>query len=260
MKNKLIVALTVTTLICTACGKATTENKTRKIAIKNTQTETNRKDEQQFRIISKKIEKAFDKNPEEHPEDFPYQYYTVTDLNQNGRLELIISSGIIGSGLFTYSQIYEVNEDGTQMKNYTQNIDFMGDIVDGIDTAYYNKKTDTYYYVTEDITRNGAAELGTEVMVFSLKDEKIISECIAFQYIYRDTNANKNIEEYCKYVNGQEKKVTAKEYNPKKIEKEYFKGMKKKKVKIFWNKFKKKLKEESVVELLKETYKEFQLN
>lgn len=134
--------------------------------------------------MSKKIEKAFDKNPEEYSEDFPYQYNTVTDLNQNGRLELIISSGIIGSGLFTYSQIYEVSEDGTQMKNYTQNIDFIGDIVDGIDTAYYNKK----------------------------------------------------------------------------IEKEYFKGLKKKKVKIFWNKFKKKSKEESVEELLKETYKEFQLN
>lgn len=39
MKNKLIVSLTVTTLICTACGKAATENQTRKIAIKNTQTE-----------------------------------------------------------------------------------------------------------------------------------------------------------------------------------------------------------------------------
>ncbi len=263
MKNKLIVALFATALICTACGQVTTENQTGKTVTKITEAESqeiNGKDEQQFRIMSEKIEKAFDSSPEDYSEDFPYQYYTITDLNQNGRLELIISSGMIGSGLFTYSQIYEVNADGTKLKNYTQNSDFMSDIVNGIDTAYYNKKTNTYYYVTEDFIRNGATESGTDVMVFSLKDGKIISDCIAYQHAWHDFDTDKAIVEYCKYVNGKKKKLTAKEYNPKKIEKEYFKGMEKKKVKIHWSKFKKKSKEEKIVELLKETYKKFELN
>lgn len=263
MKNKLIITLTITIFMCTACGKAIiTENKTNNITTETTQVaskENNGKDEQQFQIMSEKIENAFEKEPEEYSEDFPYRYYTVTDLDQNGRLELIISSGMQGTGLFTYSQIYEINEDGTKLKKCIKNDEFMDDIVDGIDRAYYDKKSDTYYYVTEDITRNGGIESGIGVNALSLNDGKITSDCIAYQYVYIDVDTDKQGEEYCKYVNGEKKKITAKEYNPEKIEKEYFMGMKKKKVKIYWNKFKKKSKEESVAELLKECYKKFKL-
>ena len=134
MKNKLIIVLTITTIICTACGKATqTENKNSNATTETTRAENkenNGEGEQQFQIMSKQIAQAFEKDP----------------------------------------------------------------------------------------------------------------------------------DEYCKYVNGEKKKVTAREYNPQEIEKEYFQGMKKKKVKISWEKFKKKSKEESVVELLKASYEKFQLD
>ena len=107
--------------------------------------------------------------------------------------------------------------------------------------------------------RDGMAESGASEKALSLKNGKITSNFISGCYAYHDFDTNKTKEEYCKYVNGEKRKVTAKEYNPQKLEKEYFKGMKKRKVKILWSKFKKKSKEKSVAELLKQCYRKFKL-
>ena len=40
--------------------------------------------------------------------------YVVTDLDRNGRLELITAT-LQGTGLYTYLNAYEVSEDGSQL-------------------------------------------------------------------------------------------------------------------------------------------------
>ena len=220
------------------------------------------KDEKQIQIMSRKFKKLFGDDPEILSESSPYQYYAVTDLDQNGRLELIASSGGQGSGLFTFSQIYEISKDGTKLKKYTKNDTLMDDIVDGIDSAYYDSGMDAYYYVTGDYIRDGVAESGTNIKVLSLKDGKVTSDFIAGHYVNYNYKTDKTKEEYCKYVNGEKQEISKKEYNVEKIKKEYFKGKQKMKINISWVQFQKlgkELTEESIVKRLEKSYGKFYL-
>ena len=43
-------------------------------------------------------------------------HYAVTDLDQNGRLELIISTGVNGTSHITNNWYYEISKDGSKLK------------------------------------------------------------------------------------------------------------------------------------------------
>ena len=49
--------------------------------------------------------------------------YSVTDLDQNGRLEIIAAS-VQGTGFYTYLDIYEVNEEGTGLTKIVDSDDY----------------------------------------------------------------------------------------------------------------------------------------
>lgn len=104
----------------------------------------------------------------------PYYYhqYTVTDLDWNGRLEILAMS-TQGTGIFTYGTIYQVCQDLTGLELCT----YLGDdgcslpemIMDFV-PAGYNPDSGTYHYVFKDDFRAGAAEYGQVIMPLYLKD------------------------------------------------------------------------------------------
>lgn len=95
---------------------------------------------------------------------FEYIFCAVTDLNHNGRLEVILSR-CMGSGAFSYTAFYEVSEDYSsleQMKYADSDVpdqtgDFTAFSSSGEHIAVYDcyKKDDGFYYLVEDYASAG---------------------------------------------------------------------------------------------------------
>ena len=89
-----------------------------------------------------------------------YQY-AVTDLDQNGRLEILASS-LQGTGLYTYSTFHEVNEtmdslDSCPMTGLSEG-DSQPDIQVSQAGGRFDPASGVRYYLFIDLLRNGAAE------------------------------------------------------------------------------------------------------
>lgn len=82
--------------------------------------------------------------------------YMVTDLDCNGRLEIVMANEG-GTGLYTYTDIYEVNDTFTGLNKWTNNYkegDSQLDIIVDEASAYFDTvKTGASYYVFEDLLR-----------------------------------------------------------------------------------------------------------
>ena len=106
--------------------------------------------------------------------------YVISDLDHNGRYEVIVSN-MGGTGLYTYSRFWEVNEtlDGLEECN----TDFMeGDsqpdlIIETVDT--YIDENGEFHYAFYDVLRNGMAESYENVRELILRDGEIITKYIA---------------------------------------------------------------------------------
>ncbi len=112
-------------------------------------------------------------------EGVDHPVFCVTDLDRNGRLELILSY-TEGSGYFSYSSIFEVSEafdaieevDTSAMEETSEP-----------DLAFYDKylcveEDGKYYYIVEDVVRNGYAESVFYKQYICLEDGTISSELI----------------------------------------------------------------------------------
>ena len=107
--------------------------------------------------------------------DDPYAspwFYTFTDLDHNGRLEVIAAS-TQGTGIFTYAHFYEVRADGSGIDSCYEAPEGLNDwpeiILDTL-PCYYDAAADRYYYVCEGVTRDGAAHQYYAWQALSLKD------------------------------------------------------------------------------------------
>ncbi len=90
----------------------------------------------------------------------PLWGYIVTDLDQNGRLE-IISASLQGTGMYTYMNVFEVSEDGNSLNEVVQDrpeYDSAPDVMTDKVKGYYEEQADRYYYIFIDMIRNGYAE------------------------------------------------------------------------------------------------------
>lgn len=94
-----------------------------------------------------------------------YEYvlwgYIVTDLDRNGRLE-IISASVQGTGFYTYILAFEVSEDRDSLKELDglgpERTDSLPDIMVLSVPVYFDKETGLYYYIFSDMIRNGMWE------------------------------------------------------------------------------------------------------
>lgn len=123
-----------------------------------------------------------------------YQY-AVADLDHNGRYEVIVSN-TGGTGMYTYSRFYEVNENYDGLSECAADFmegDSQPDLMTGsvggpeapADTAsllktYMNEQGE-FSYAVYDITRNGAAEYYENVRSLALQDGKILTAPIAYR-------------------------------------------------------------------------------
>ncbi len=136
-----------------------------------------------------------------------YQY-AVTDLDHNGRLEIIVSN-MGGTGIYTYSRFYEISEtfDGLTecetdfVEGYSQ-----PDIMSmKLETCL--DKEGQYQYVVYDTIRNGAAEYHENIKALSLQEGKVVTTPIAYSTsIYTEGEPNTSFRD----CNGEE--LTEEEY------------------------------------------------
>ncbi len=105
----------------------------------------------------------------------PDWYYTFTDLDHNGLLE-VISASTQGSGIFTYAHYYEVLPDGSGVKNlYHADMEIEGpddwpEIIRDSLPCWYDSAADRYYYVCANDVRDGAAHSMSQLAALCLKD------------------------------------------------------------------------------------------
>ena len=116
-----------------------------------------------------------------------YQY-AVTDLDRNGRYEIIVSN-MGGTGHYTYSRFFEVNEEYDGLIECTTDFveyDSQPDIISSKLETYIDDKGE-FHYAVYDTTKNGAAEYYENVRELMLRDGKIITNYIANKStIYED--------------------------------------------------------------------------
>ena len=105
----------------------------------------------------------------------PDWYYTFTDLDHNGLLE-VLSASTQGSGIFTYARFYEVLPDGSGIRNlYHADVEIQvpddwPEIILETIPCYYDKASDRYYYICTNSTRDGAAHAVSRIAALCLKD------------------------------------------------------------------------------------------
>jgi hypothetical protein len=99
-------------------------------------------------------------------------FYAVTDLDQNGRLE-IIQSSCQGTGIYTYTNLWEVDANGTKLIPCQLSIaegDSQPDIITNPDSVYFDETNNCYFYIFGDYIRDGAAENYQSWVALSLQD------------------------------------------------------------------------------------------
>lgn len=111
----------------------------------------------------------------------PYGRYTIADLNQNGRLE-IIGSSCQGTGIYTVSNVYEVSENMDSLVHYERVLPeeySEADIMVASAPVYYDKTENRYQYVFYDLIKNGAAYYYESLRGWSLQDGQIVEQYLA---------------------------------------------------------------------------------
>lgn len=192
-----------------------------------------------------------------------FAYYAVTDLDQNGKLELIASTGMQGSGGDTSSVYFQVAADGVSLRKCKSDWESEGysepDIVEGLQTAYVDPDTGTYYYITSDYISGGAGARYRWNGAIVLKNGRFTTRTFASMEETTWSEKKKELKyRYYKEVNGHMRKISKKEYKPEKLAQEYFAGFEKKKVNISWIGFQKKRKKISDQDIFKKLSKSYE--
>lgn len=120
-------------------------------------------------------------NSDEESEKF---YYAVTDLDQNGRLEIFAAS-TQGTGIFTYGSMYEVNENYTGLTPCHTPCDDGGDLPEVIINSVpgaYQAEDGSYHYLFTNDTQNGYNEQYQSIAAMRLDNGNLSSTVLANSY------------------------------------------------------------------------------
>ena len=115
--------------------------------------------------------------------DLEYEtwFSAVTDLDANGRLEILLAS-LQGSGLYTWVDVWEVNENYTGLtlcEDNTGEGEALPDIIKDTLTYYRDPATGRQTYVCLDYMRDGAAHYWTGLDSFCLENGRIDVKTLA---------------------------------------------------------------------------------
>ena len=114
-------------------------------------------------------------------------HYTFTDLDHNGRLE-VIAACIQGTGFYTYINIWEINADYSDIVECRLAVEEEGssfpDLIIESLPCYYDASTGRYYYICEDMVRGGWAEYYYSTNALCLHDGVLELQTLASRYDY----------------------------------------------------------------------------
>lgn len=161
--------------------------------------------------------------------EFEKYSYAVTDLDKNGRIE-IISSICQGTGIYTYTTIYEVSENGDGLilcESNLEEYDSQSDIIKNSWEVFYDNTNNKYHYIFDDLTKNGAAESYESKRDFCLSNGKISEKYLAYK-----TTIYQNGVPKVTYTDSENKEISEAEYNN--IENKIFENYEKMIVNIEW--------------------------
>lgn len=180
--------------------------------------------ENQIKLIVNNLDKWFVKYTD------VYSGYCVTDLNQNGLLEIVACYNQ-GSGLYSENALFEVNKniDGLVEYKIDDKLDSQPDLLFSDSVNCYNMEN-KYCYVFCDSLRVSGAEHLTFLFNSHLDNNQFNSDLIAHKEIL--WSDNENFTET--YKNSNNEKINEVEFNN--AEKEYFNGYKCKIVNLGWYK------------------------
>lgn len=130
--------------------------------------------------------------PSEHYNDaYAYYRYAVTDLDQNERLEFI-STIQQGSGKYTDSYYYEINESliGLTDLKMTKLEESGADIVVDSVPVYYDLDNNIYYYIFNDVLKDGINRYYENKRAISLKNGKLSEYMLAYKTTWYKENSS----------------------------------------------------------------------
>ena len=168
-------------------------------------------------------------------------HYAVTDLDQNGRLELIIATEMNGTGHITHNWYYEISKDGSKLKKCKGKA--FGkeghDIYDAINTVYIDQKEHKYYYRVYGITHVSGGENYESLGFLQLKNGTFTDNYLAGgSHIVSKKGKGKLKDSYYKLTKNGNKKtanITKKQYlNIDSLMSEKYGKLKKESVAIQW--------------------------
>lgn len=139
-------------------------------------------------------------------------YYAVTDLDQNGRLE-ITAALTQGTGVFTYGTMYEVDEsfDGLEICWNDEEVDLPEITVSSVPAAY-DADSGCYDYLFTNTTNNGSAESYESIQAIRLQDGTLTCTALAHSYT-KWIDAGQEEHEYAVLSEDTFLTSTASEYN-----------------------------------------------
>lgn len=109
-------------------------------------------------------------------------YYTFTDLDNNGRMEVMTAS-TQGSGIFTFAKVWEISPDYSGVSRCPDREDeefvTFPEIVVNTISYYTDPASGQRWYVCEDLTRDGAAHYYNSWVAFSLNHGRIETRVLA---------------------------------------------------------------------------------
>lgn len=213
--------------------------------------------ENQLACISRYIERLIQED--EWWEEDDYHHYAVIDLDHNGKLELIVTSGQQGSGGFTYTDYYQIAADGQSLRRIT---DAAGeiDILDGfgIHTAYVDSDTGAYYYLAGDYMSGGVGARYFWRGAVILDNGMLTARTIADGGLKWNKKRAKEVWYGYSYLDGKEQKLKEKEFQVDQLADQFFAGMKKVPAKISWFQCKGKKRDQTQEKILKKARKSYQ--
>ncbi len=157
--------------------------------------------------------------------------YTVTDLNQNGRLELI-STSTQGSGLYSYTNYFEVTEDGTALEKWNRVSEDASapDVGYAMFPVFCDQVSGNYTYIINDFWRAGMAESGAVVIGVTYFNGEIEETILGSEVCSYDEETQLEI---MTYYNAQNEEITAEEYET--LAQTVYQGLEEKIVFIQWD-------------------------
>lgn len=130
--------------------------------------------------------------------------WTVTDLDHDGYLE-VIKAGIMGTGRFSWSEIYEVTEDGKLELRYSsfENENYLNADIVLYDSMKYFVNDGDYFYICGDTEGYMPEGYKDRYVKFGLVDDDISCENICWLWSNEETT----------YYDAADNEITEDEFN-----------------------------------------------